>query len=529
VDLIIEGGLVYDGTGAPPRIADVGISADRIVEVGPLDGVGAAERIAAHDALVTPGFIDIHSHSDLTLLANPGFESTVRQGVTTELVGNCGLSLAPLLPSGRAAVTRQLRDYGYEGDVGWGSFGEYVAQVEHEGVAVNLAWLVGHSAIRAAAGASGAEASEAEVAAMRTLLDGALDDGAWGISTGLEYDPGRLASENEITRVAEVAGRRGGFYASHIRNRDARLIEAVDEAISIARESGSGGQISHLNVRRNTGAVPDAWDRAVERIERARAQGVDVMADATPFTFGLGLMVNLLPAWATDGGPAATAGRLADPVLRARIRGDLDRYWRFLDRGDWGRAGPVNSREFPAWNGLTFEQIGADSGREPGDACLEIIAAAGSDMDAIFMMGDLFDEPDLIKMIRHPLFLLGADTMSSRTDGLMGSLMGHNAISFAGHVHFLLRYGLDLKVLPLEALIRKMTAMPAERFGFVDRGVLRAGALADVVVLRPERLVERISPAGYASGVDEVVVNGVRVVAAGATTGARPGRTLRPN
>ena len=170
MDLIIEGGLVYDGTGAPPRIADVGISADRIVEVGPLDGVEAAERIAAHDALVTPGFIDIHSHSDLTLLANPGFESTVRQGVTTELVGNCGLSLAPLLPGGRAAVTRQLRDYGYEGDVGWGSFGEYVAQVEHEGVAVNLAWLVGHSAIRAAAGASGAEASEAEVAAMRTLL-----------------------------------------------------------------------------------------------------------------------------------------------------------------------------------------------------------------------------------------------------------------------------------------------------------------------------------------------------------------------
>ncbi len=528
MDLIIQGGLVYDGTGDPPRVADVGIDGDRIVEIGNLDGV-AAERIAAGGAVVTPGFIDIHSHSDLTLLANPGFESTIRQGVTTEVVGNCGLSLAPLLPDDRPAVTRQLRAYGYEGDVGWGSFAEYVEHVEREGVAVNLAWLIGHSAVRAAAGASGTDADETQVAAMHALLDGAMDAGAWGISTGLEYDPGRLASAAEIARVAAAAGRRGGFYASHIRNRDAHLLEAVDEAISIARVSGAGGQISHLNVRRNTGAPPNAWDRAIEQIERARADGVDVMADATPFTFGLGLMVNLLPEWATHGGPAATASRLADPVLRARIRRDLDRYWRFLDRGDWGRAGPVNNRAFPAWNGQTFEQIAAASGREPGDAYLEILAAAGLDMNGLFMMGDLFDEPDLIKMIQHPLFLLGADTMSSRTDGLMGRLMGHNAISFAGHVHFLLRYGLELKVLPFEALIRKMTGLPAERFGFKDRGFLRVGALADVAVLRLDRLVERISPPGYASGVDEVLVNGVRVVAAGETTGARPGRTLRPN
>jgi N-acyl-D-amino-acid deacylase len=529
VDLIIEGGLVYDGTGDPPRVADIGIDGDRIVEIGQLDGIDAAERIVGRGAFITPGFIDIHSHSDLTLLANPGFESTIRQGVTTELVGNCGLSLAPLLPDGQAAVTRQLRDYGYAGDVGWGSFGEYVEQVEQVGVAVNLAWLAGHSAIRAAAGARGAHANAEQVGSMCKLLDGALEAGAWGLSTGLEYDPGRLASTDEITRVAASAGAKGGFYASHIRNRDARLLDAVDEAIAIARDSGAGGQISHLNVRRNTGAVPHAWDQAVERIERARVSGIDVMADATPFTFGLGLMVNLLPAWASEGGPAATAARLADQAVRARIRADLDRYWRFLDRGDWGRAGPVNSREFPAWNGLTFEQVAADSGREPGDAYLEILAAAGTDMDAVFMMGDLFDEPDLVKMIQHPLFLLGADTMSSRTDGPMGSLMGHNAISFAGHVHFLLRYGLELKVLPFEALIRKMTGLPAERFGFKDRGVLRVGALADVVVLRPDSLVERISPPGYASGVDEVVVNGVRVVAGGETTGARPGRTLRPN
>ena len=322
MDLIIEGGLVYDGTGGPPRVADLGISGDRIVEMGRLDEVPATQRIVGRGALITPGFIDIHSHSDLTVLANPCFESTIRQGVTTELVGNCGLSLAPLQPEGRAAVTRQLREYGYEGDVGWGSFGEYVEQVERQGVAVNLAWLVGHSAVRAAAGAHGSDADETQIEAMRTLVDGAMDAGAWGVSTGLEYDPGRLASAAEITRVAEVAGRRGGFYASHIRNRDAHLLDAVDEAISIARNSGAGGQVSHLNVRRNTGAVPHAWDRAVERIERARLGGLDVMADATPFTFGLGLMVNLLPAWATEGGPLATAARLADPALRARIRAD---------------------------------------------------------------------------------------------------------------------------------------------------------------------------------------------------------------
>jgi N-acyl-D-amino-acid deacylase len=523
LDWILEGGDVIDGSRAPRRRADVGIRGDRITAVGDLAGAVAGARLDVAGKTVVPGFIDAHSHSDLTVLANPGFESTVRQGVTTEVVGNCGLALAPLAPEDRSSVLAELRSYGYPGPVDWTTIADYRAAISAEGMSANLAWFVGHNRLRAAADRCSGE-DEARTVMLRHLHD-AMEAGAVGLSTGLEYEPGRRADTEELVPLAQVVAKHGGFYASHIRNRDAALLEAVDEFIDVVRRSGVRGQVSHLNVRSNTGAPTDGWERAVGMIEDARRDGFDVMADTTAFTFGIGLMANVLPPWLFEADAAHAAAQLGDRESRRRVIDDVDRYWRFLHRGEWHRARLLSSLQLPELNGLTFAEIAEQRGQAPWDAFLDILQAAGPQLQSVWMVGELFTEDHMVDMVRHPLFLLGADTMSARADGAMGSSF-RNPISYGAHVHFLLRYGLQLGIMPVEDLVWKMTSMPAERFGLADRGTLRPGSMADVVVVDLGRLEERLSPPAYARGIDFVFVNGTLVIDRGEHTGARPGRHL---
>jgi N-acyl-D-amino-acid deacylase len=527
LDWVISGATVIDGSGRPGTAADVGIRGELISEIGDLGTRPARHRIDGVGKTVTPGFIDAHSHSDLTALANPEFQSTIRQGVTTEVVGNCGLSVAPIQDEAKRVVDRQLRAYGYAGDATWRTFGEYLERLEQARFSANLAWFVGHGALRQAAGIKGTRVDDQQERFMRRELESALDSGALGLSSGLEYEPGRAATTDEILDLATVVGRRAGYYSSHIRNRDRGLASAVDEFLEVTARSGSRGQISHLNVRYGTGAAPHAWEQAVQAMERSRATGVDVMADTTPFTFGIGLMINVLPPWLASEGPSEIAKQLSDLGVRERVRSDVDRYWRFLDRGEWHRARPLNSRAFPDFNGLTIAQIAERSGRDPWDAYLDLIEAAGSDMGDLWMLGDLFTEDHLVEMIEHPLFLLGADTMSSQIVGPMADQMRHNPISFGAHLHFIRRYGRELKVMPLERLVYKMTSMVANRFGLVDRGVLRPGAAADVVVLDLDVVGQGTSSPTGLTGIDHVFVNGAQVIDEGRHTGARPGRHLR--
>jgi N-acyl-D-amino-acid deacylase len=356
-----------------------------------------------------------------------------------------------------------------------------------------------------------------------------MDAGALGMSSGLEFEPGRLATSPELERLAAVVGSRDGLYASHIRNRDASLAAALDEFLGVTRAAGARGQISHLNVRHNTGAAPGAWEAAVEAVALARDEGLDVMADATPMTSGDGVAAALLPPWLTADGPGEAARRLRDRAVRQRLRTDCDRYWRFVHRGEWHRVRLLSSNEYPELCGLTFPEIAKALGEDEWDAYFDIMAAAGEGLETVAMVGELFTEELSAATIAHPLFLLGADTMTTTVDGPLSRVTRH-PLHFAAHVHYLTHHVRDRRTLTLEEAVRKMTSMVAGRFGIRDRGTIRPGALADVVVFDLDRLddVSTVQqPLAYAAGVDHVVVNGQAVIRDGEHLGARPGRVLR--
>jgi N-acyl-D-amino-acid deacylase len=525
LDLIIRGGLLVDGSGAPPQRADVGVEHARVAAVGELAGAQARRVIDAAGRIVCPGFVDPHSHSDFTLHTVPDAESTIRQGVTTEVVGNCGWTYAPVSEHSRALIEARLRTFAYRGRLEWASFAELLDHLARVGHAQNLAWFVGHNTIRAAAGVSGAEPSEEQLAAMEGHLAEALAAGALGLSTGLEFSPGREASTAELVRLNRLVGAHGGHYTSHIRNRDARLQASIDEFFTIVEAGGTSGEISHLNVRERSGAPAGAWRQAVETLAAARERGVDVLADTTPFRDGLGQMAGILPPWVLADGWETACARLRDPALRARLTHECDRYWRFIHRGEWQRVRLQASPQYPGLEGKSLPELAALLGRSEWDCYFDILAAAGPALESILLIGELFTDEHLAEMISHPLFCLGVDGYTSALGSGLEPISAH-PVCFAGHVHYLTRHVGELGTLPLEEAIRKMTSMPAEHFRLRGRGRVAPGYAADLIVLDLDELDDgstTLAPLAYARGIDEVLVNGVSVLAGGLPTGARPG------
>jgi N-acyl-D-amino-acid deacylase len=517
-----------DGSGAPAFDADVAVAGERIVEVGALDGAAAERVIDATGKIVCPGFVDPHSHSDWSLLANPTAESTIRQGVTTEVVGNCGWSYAPVSERSLPQQLGRLRTFAYEGPIEWSSFGEHLDFLSRRGHTPNLAWFVGHNSIRWAAGVRGPEPPEEQLREMEAYVAEAMDAGALGMSTGLEFNPGREATTDELVRLNSVVGRYDGWYTSHIRNRDAHLLESIDEFLRVAREGGTRAEISHLNVRHNTGAPEDGWRRAVESMAAARADGLDVLADTTPLRDGLGQMAGILPQWVLADGAEAAAALLGDRRVRERLRGECDRYWRFIHRGEWDRVRVHATPDFPELEGLSFPEIASRWGKDEWECFFDVLAAAGPALESVLMVGELFTDEHLAEMISHPLFCLGVDTFTSRVDGPLAEVTRH-PLSYAGHVHYLTHHVREQGTLTLEEAVRKLTSMPAEHFGLSDRGRVVAGRAADLVVLDYDDLDDVATladPVRYARGVEHVLVNGVVVVDGGEHTGARPGRHL---
>ncbi len=528
LDLLIHGGTVVDGTGRPGFRADVAISGDRVVLVAPLPHAKADQTIDATGLVVAPGFVDLHTHSDFTLLVDGRADSAVCQGVTTEVIGQCGFSAAPLGLVPDASQMIGHLDAGVELD--WRSFAQYLERLQQARPAVNVAALVGHGAlVRAAAGLGvPGPGGGADLQVMTRLAEEALDAGAWGLSSGLEYWPGKEAAEAEVTALAQLAGRRGRLYATHVRNRDVDCELGFAEAIRTARHAGARLQISHIQPK--FGAPPAAMQQALLQLDAAEASGVDVAFDVIPHEWSHTVVVSCLPAWAREGGTAATLARLADPAARQRMRHNPQPIWQLVPAGRWERIQLLHSVAHPELVGLDFMQIALRLGvADPFDAVLDLLRAEGEGLAQMLWTARNFEDEDICLCLRDRRCSVMSDTLSvSRRGPLAGSIgslsgYGWTARLLGDYTH---RRG----VLTLEAAVHRITGRPAARLGLQDRGVLRAGAQADVVVFDAAQVQDRASaadPRVHPAGFVQVLVNGEFVVRDGLRTEAQPGRVLR--
>jgi N-acyl-D-amino-acid deacylase len=524
-DCILSHGTLIDGTGAPARDADIALRGDRVVAIvaaGALDSAVSAERIDARGLTLTPGFIDIHTHSDFTLLVDGRADSAVCQGVTTEVVGQCGFSAAPM-----GAVPDASQMLGHIAEAGvaldWRGFGGYLERLEAARPAVNVAAFVGHGAIRRAAGVGASHTS------MRTLAEQAFDDGAFGLSTGLEYWPGNEAPAEEIEAMAAVAARRARLYATHVRNRDIDCAAGFAEALQTARSAGARLQISHIQPK--FGAPPNAMARALEQLDDAeRHHGVDVAFDVIPHEWSHTVVVSCLPAWAREGGTAATLARLADPAARARMKHNPQPIWRLASEGHWDRIVLLRSLAHPEWVGQTIATIARLLGHADGfDAVLDLLRDEGEQMPQLMWTARNFDDADICLCLRDRRCSVMSDTLTVSArgplQGVIGSLGGYGWTA-----RLLGGYARERGVLTLAEAVHRISGRPAARLGLIDRGVLREGAFADLAVFDAQGVQDATSiaaPATHPAGFVHVFVNGRAVVRGGRRNDECPGRVLR--
>ena len=524
-DLLIRGGHVVDGTGAPGRDADVAVRGGLIVAIEPRSSRSARRVIDARGQVVAPGLIDIHTHSDFTLPLNPRAESKIRQGVTTEVVGNCGFSVAPALP-GRVEM---LREY-LASSAPWlpfceSTFADYVAAFPP--TSVNVILQVGHHTLRLmAAGMEERPLTDAERAVMTRLLEEALVAGAWGLSSGLFTAPGGYADADEIHELARVLARHGAAYASHIRDEANHVFDAVREAIAVAEATGVHVQIAHLKL-----SGTDNWGgatRLLAEIETARRRGVPVDVDAYPYDTATNPLRNLLPRWVMDGGIPAMLERLGRRDIRARLRDDIMRngLTNFGRIPSWDVVRVAVSPHLPDHAGRTLGDIARGRAVDPFDAvCDFVVADRGETRVLITSM----DEPDVREITRTPWVLAGSDANALAVSGVTGQGKPHPR-SYGTHARLLGPCVRDWKLFTMEAAVHKTTGGAARALGLADRGLLRRGFRADVTVFDPARIADQSTypdPHRYATGVSTVIVNGDVVIDGGDHTGALPGRVLR--
>lgn len=521
-DTLITGGEVIDGTGAPGFKADVGIVGERIVAIGQFGDASATQRIDASGLTLAPGFVDLHTHSDFTLLADGRADSQICQGVTTEAIGQCGISCA--LSNGSTVLGG--RDAG--GRVVWNSFGEYLDRLQEARPAVNVAAFVGHGALHTAIKGDSLELStEQDVADMVRLAERAFDDGAFGFSTGLEYWPGNGAPFEEIAALTEVAARRGGLYATHVRNRDVYYDLGFTEAVATARHAGARLQISHIQPK--FGAPPEAMQHSLELLYRAEREGVDVGFDIIPHDWSHTSVVAALPAWAREGGVAKTLERLQDSDLRERMKFNPKPIWRLVTARKWDEIVLLRSVANAPLVGLTLTEIGKRRGIDPFDAVFELLIEEGKNMNQMVWTSRNFSDQDVCMCMRESNCSIMSDTLAVSRRGpfkdTIGSLSGYGwTARLIGH------YVRERKVLSLPEAIRRISSQPAARLGLVDRGLLRTGAFADVVVFDPAAVQDHTSvlaPQIHPSGFAHVLVNGRPVVRDGVRNDDCPGHVLR--
>ncbi len=526
-DLLISGGTVIDGTGAAPRTADVGIVGDSIIQVGNFPVSWGKKVLDARGKNVCPGFIDTHDHSDVNLLYNPKAESHIRQGITTVISGNCGASPFPVADEVFEENQAALKE-AYDIDLTWRDIKGFFERMEETGVALNYATYVGQGTIRGAAmGFNDRPPKPDELERMKAMVKDSMENGALGLSTGLEYAPGSFAQPDEVAELCRVAVEHGGLYATHMRDEGDQLLEALDEAIGVARRTGAGLQISHFKI-----AYPRNWhkiDDALARIDRAVAEGIDVFCDRYPYIAGsTGFSSFNFPLWALQGTTAEFLARLKDPTLESRLRTYVSE----------------REEKLGSWDKVVIASVATDKNRHyEGKSVLEGMQETGT--DAFEFMRDLvieennrvsqiifmMDEDNLKRILSHPRVGVGCDGSALAPYGELGKGKPHPR-SYGTFPRVLGKYIREEKILPLPEMIRKMTSVPAEKFGFAGRGLLQSGKLADITIFDPERVADLATwkePHQYPAGIEHVIVNGQVVIENSEHTGQLPGRILRPH
>jgi len=528
-DFIITGAHIVDGTGAPWFVGDIGIVGDRIAAIGHLRDAAAKKRVEAAGLAASPGFIDVQGQSEFNVLVDGRAASKITQGVTTEITGE-GTSIAPLNERLLEDLQPSAKKYGVELD--WRSLDEYFRHFERARPAINLATFVGAGGLRNyVIGKDDRPATPAELEQMGQLVAQAMEQGAFGLSSALQYVPDSFASTDEIVELAKVARRYGGVYFTHQRSEGDRIFASLDEVFNIAQRAGISATIWHLKTayRENWGNMPEV----LKRIEAARARGIDVAASVYPYTRGSNSLIACFPSWISEGSTEKMLERLKDPTQRARAQKEMDEpstTWENQWRGSGGGEGvmliQVLNPELHKYEGMNFVKIGRQMGKDPKDAAMDVaISDRGQSQVVIAIM----QEDDVRAAVSNPLVTYGSDSGAQAEDGPLSTTKAHPR-AFGTFPRILAEYVRTGRTMRLEEAVRKMTSQAASRVGIMDRGVLRPGMIADIAVFDPANIKDTATynePLHYSVGVKDVFVNGRPVVLDGKITEERPGRALR--
>ncbi len=527
-DILIRGGLVIDGSGTAGFRADVAIQGGRIAEVSLLPDADATTVIDAAGLVVSPGFIDMHSHADFSLPLCPTAESLVHQGITAVVVGQCGFSPAPLLEETQEQVIRMMdASLGRAGErlpwERWTGFKTYLEDLSRAGTSLNVVPLVGQGTVRAGVmGFAPGPANTEQRARMTAAVAQAMDEGAFGLSTGLIYPPGSFTHAEEIAAIARPVGDRGGIYFSHIRGEADTLLTAISEAIRIGRDSGAAVQISHFKVagRKNW----DTVERALTLVDDARAEGMNVTADLYPYLAGSTGLSALLPQWAHEGGKEAITKRLADPRVREQMTASMQSEG-FAKDMEWDRVLISFAPGKEEYQGRYVAELAREQGKSPHAWIFDALLETGLRANMVtFMMS----EENRLRELRHPAMMIGTDGMGYALSGSMSEGLPHPR-NYGTFPRILGHYVREEKVISLEEAVWKMTGFPAQKLGLRDRGLVKKGHWADLTLFDPKRVADKatyVSPHQYPEGIPHVLVRGVFVVRDGLHTGARPAGVL---
>jgi dihydroorotase/N-acyl-D-amino-acid deacylase len=528
-DLVIRNGHIIDGTGSPWYSGDIGIRDGRVAAIGVLSSAQAKRTIDAKGMVVAPGFIDMLGQSEMSILVSPHLPSKIFQGITTEITGE-GNSIAPLDPSIKTADKAGYDHYGVNPD--WTTFRQYFARLEKQGIGINLASYVGATQVRRVVlGDVDRAPSPAELERMRGLVRAAMQDGAVGLSTALQYAPAPYASTEELIALASEAAKFGGIYATHMRSEGDAVMAALDEAFRIGREAHIPVEIWHLKAagKPNWGRMPEI----VRHIEEARQSGVDVTADTYAYTAWFNTFSAFIPPWAHDGGDAKLIQRLKDPAMRARIRKDMttpstawDNEWQEVPGPEGIQVCVVQNPELHPLQGKTIAEIAKMWGEDPLDTIFDLLIK-----DAAFTSVAVFgmSEDDVSLALQQPWVSVDNDSQGTSPEGLLGREHPHPR-AYGTFPRILRKYVREEHKLRLEEAIRKFSALPAQRLRLTDRGVLKQGMWADIVVFDPSTIHDRATfedPNQLSEGMEYVLVNGTPVIDGGKQTAALPGKVLR--